>query len=249
MHRTLVLSTLLLAGCASAVAPPASAPSPAPAATPASAKMPNDVHWVRNAAEHRAVFLQTYALAARRLEEIAPGLQAGTWAVELDADETVLDNSVYQKERAAIGQGFSSESVHAFVERRNAPPLPGAVAFLRRVQELGGKIAIVTNRDDNECPATQDNFRAQSIPFDVMLCKPADTSEKEPRFQAVENGTAAPPLPPLRIVLYLGDNIRDFPGLDQDVRARDDKAFEDFGSRFFILPNPMYGSWEKNPAE
>jgi 5'-nucleotidase (lipoprotein e(P4) family) len=245
MHRFLVLSTLLLAGCATAVAPPA----PTPAPTPAAAKMPNDVHWVRNAAEHRAVFLQTYALATRRLEEIAPGLQAGTWAVELDADETVLDNSQYQRERAAIGQGFSSESFHAFVERRNAPPLPGAVAFLRRVQELGGKIAIVSNRDDSECPATQDNFRAQSIPFDVMLCKPPTTSEKEPRYQAVENGTAAPPLPPLRIVLYIGDNIRDFPDLDQDLRGRDDKAFEDFGSRFFILPNPMYGSWEKNPAE
>ncbi len=249
MRRSLLLAALLVSGCATAVAPP---PTPAPAATPsaapaAAARLPNDVHWARNSAEHRAAFLQIYALATRRLEEIAPGLEAGTWAVELDADETVIDNSPYQKERAAIGQGFSKESWSAWVERRAAVPLPGAVGFLSRVHELGGKIAIVTNRDEEECPATQDNFQAQKIPFDIMLCKPASTSEKEPRFQAVENGTAAPPLPPLRIVLYVGDNIRDFPDLDQDLRSGDDQAFEDFGARFFILPNPMYGSWERNP--
>jgi 5'-nucleotidase (lipoprotein e(P4) family) len=257
MRRSLVLAALLVSGCATAVAPrrapaPPSTPAPAPPAAPApeaAERLSNDLHWARNSAEHRAAFLQTYALATRRLEEIAPGLEAGTWAVELDADETVIDNSPYQKERAAIGQGFSRESYRAWVERRAAAPLPGAVAFLSRVHEMGGKIAIVTNRDESECPATRDNFQAQQIPFDIMLCKPATTSEKEPRFQAVENGTAAPPLPPLRIVLYVGDNIRDFPDLDQDLRLGEDGGFEDFGTRFFILPNPMYGSWERNPPD
>jgi len=247
--RPLVPSLVLLcfaAGCATAAAPRATAPSPAPA--PAAAKLPNDIHWARNSAEHRAVFLQTYALATRRLEEIAPGLEAGTWAVGLDGDETVIDNSQYQKELAEAGQSYSKATWTAWVERRAAPPLPGAVAFLSRVQELGGKVAIVTNRDQSECAATQDDFRAQQIPFDIMLCKPPDTSEKEPRFQAIENGIAAPPLPALKIVLYLGDNIRDFPELDQNLVAGDDAGFADFGTRFFVLPNPMYGSWEKNPA-
>lgn len=247
--RPLAPSLVLLcfaAGCATAVAP--KSPAPAPAAALAAAKLPNDIHWARNSAEHRAAFLQIYALATRRLEEIAPGLTAGTWAVSLDGDETVIDNSQYQKELAASGQSYSKASWTVWVEKRAAPALPGAVAFLSRVQELGGKVAIVTNRDQDECAATQDDFRSQNIPFDVMLCKPADTSEKEPRFQAIENGTAAPPLPPLKIVLYLGDNIRDFPDLDQNVLAGGDAGFADFGARFFILPNPMYGSWEKNPA-
>jgi predicted secreted acid phosphatase len=45
-------------------------------------------------------------------------------------------------------------------------------------------------------------------------------------------------------VAFLGDNIRDFPGLGQSVREQPDQAFAAFGTRFFLLPNPMYGSWE-----
>ena len=44
----------------------------------------------------------------------------------LDADETVIDNSLYQRERAAVGQGFSSDTWAAWVERRAATALPGA---------------------------------------------------------------------------------------------------------------------------
>ncbi len=52
-----------------------------------------------------------------------------------------------------------------------------------------------------------------------------------------------------RIVLWVGDNITDFPDLDQTVRTRPEEAFADFGRRFIVIPNPMYGSWESNPRE
>ena len=45
---------------------------------------------------------------------------------------------------------------------------------------------------------------------------------------------------------FVGDNIQDFPEKSQAIRERGDEAFADFGARFFVLPNPMYGSWEKN---
>ena len=63
----------------------------------------------------------------------------------------------------------------------------------------------------------------------------------------VETGTASIDLPPLEIVLWIGDNIEDFPGLDQDIRLRGAAAFGEFGSRFFVVPNPTYGSWLENP--
>ena len=34
--------------------------------------------------------------------------------------------------------------------------------------------------------------------------------------------------------------------MTQAIRERGDDAFADFGARFFVLPNPMYGSWERN---
>jgi predicted secreted acid phosphatase len=39
-----------------------------------------------------------------------------------------------------------------------------------------------------------------------------------------------------------GDNLEDFPGMSQE-------RYEGgaFGSRYFVLPNPSYGSWEGLP--
>ncbi len=34
--------------------------------------------------------------------------------------------------------------------------------------------------------------------------------------------------------------------LSQAIRGESDQAFAAFGARFFVRPNPMYGSWERN---
>ncbi len=49
---------------------------------------------------------------------------------------------------------------------------------------------------------------------------------------------------PLDIIAFVGDNILDFPRLTQAVKAGGEPAFADFGIRYFIIPNPMYGSWQ-----
>ncbi len=249
----LLLATLFVACRATTPPPvtPTTMPSPEASAETAAQEgpgLPNDVHWMRNSAEHRAILLQTYRLAGEVLAAMATDLEPGTWAVALDADETVIDNSLYEKEQAALGMGYESASWAAWVARKEAPPLPGALGFLARVRELGGKIAIVTNRKHDQCPDTEANFRSASIPFDVILCRQPDKPRKEARWQRVEDGTAAEGLPPLDIVMWLGDNINDFPNLDQDLRNRPEAAFERFGLEYFVLPNPMYGSWEDNPA-
>ena len=35
----------------------------------------------------------------------------------------------------------------------------------------------------------------------------------------------------------------------QEARKAGELAFGEFGGRFILIPNPMYGSWERNPAE
>ena len=57
-----------------------------------------------------------------------------------------------------------------------------------------------------------------------------------------QQGTAT--LPPIVVVAFIGDNIQDFPKLSQAIKGSGDAAFTEFGSRFFVIPNPMYGSWE-----
>jgi 5'-nucleotidase (lipoprotein e(P4) family) len=247
MKGLLVLLAATAAACAPAVSP-ASAPAPAPVAAPAAAEaLPRDVHWFRNAAEQRAAFVQAYRLAGDQLRQLSAGRAAGTWAVILDADETVLDNSTYQKERAAIGAPFTPESWNAWVRRAAAPALPGAAEFIRMVRERGGRVVIVTNRDEVVCAETRENLRRLSIRVEGVLCKPEGPSDKNPRFAAVQGGTAVPGLPALEVLMWVGDNIQDFPGLTQAIRLSPESAFERFGRSFIVLPNPMYGSWERNP--
>ena len=230
---------VLLAGCASDRASRA----------PASPELPLAIHWVRNSAEYRALLEPTYRLATEALEEEVAGREPGSWAVALDADETLISNSEASRRQALAERPEPFEEWwDEWVERREAPALPGTLAFLARVRELGGHIAVVTNRSERHCPQTADNLRAIDISFDVLLCR-GDDSEKEPRWERITAGEAGEELPPVEIVMWLGDNIKDFPGLDQELRFADPQAFAEFGRRYFILPNPLYGSWEDNPPD
>jgi 5'-nucleotidase (lipoprotein e(P4) family) len=220
---------------------------PAVAHEPAERPIPGAVRWARDSAEHRALFLEVYRAATAHVEQEGARRAPGTWAVILDADETTIDNSGYQRERALAGRGFEAESWREWCARREAVPLPGAAAFLDRVRALGGRIAIVTNRNADECPDTEAVFQAHGLAYDVMLCKPVGgPSDKNTRFEAVARGTTPAGLPPLDVVAFVGDNIQDFPGLGQAIREESDDAFAAFGERYFLLPNPMYGSWERN---
>ena len=106
----------------------------------------------------------------------------------------------------------------------------------------------VTNRELKQCESSRDNLRRVAIAADAVLCRTdPSNSFKDARFEAVAAGTPPSPLPPLRVVMWVGDNIQDFPRLRQDLRSASDSAFAEFGDRFIVLPNPMYGSWERNP--
>jgi 5'-nucleotidase (lipoprotein e(P4) family) len=228
--------------------PPVIEPLPGPAGTaPAgTAVMPDSVHWVRNSAEYEAAVLQAYRLATDRLDKLRAGRASGAWAVVADADETLLGNSQYQKERAAAGAGFSAESWSAWVAQRKAPALPGAVDFSKRVRDLGGRFFVVTNRDQGDCPATEANLRADGFALTAVLCRPEGApGSKLPRFDAIGQGKV-PGQGAAEVVMWIGDNIQDFPGLSQESRGTA-TALASFGSRFILIPNPMYGSWERVP--
>jgi len=206
--------------------------------------IPNEIRWFRTSAEYRALTRQTYQLAADRLPELTRGAAPKSWAVILDADETVLDNSEYQRRRALDDSAYTEASWSAWVNERTATAVPGAPEFTQRVHALGGRVVIVTNRAMALCDATRANLQAIRVETDLVLCQPPGESNKNPRFERVQAGTAAEGFAAATVVEWIGDNILDFPGMSQDVRA-DPNAFSEFGKRYFILPNPMYGSWQQ----
>ncbi|HEU4891844.1 MAG TPA: HAD family acid phosphatase [Vicinamibacterales bacterium] len=243
LQRFLFLVCALSAGCHATQTAPVTTPAPPPART--AAALPDSISWVQRSAEYYAAVIQVYRLATQRVEQQAASRAAGTWAVILDADETILSNLQYQIER--VGLGYSPESWAAWVRRREATPLPGAAVFLGRVHQLGGRIAIVTNRLESECPDTITVFKARALVFDAMLCRPDKApSDKNPRFEAVAAGKTPAGNSPLDVVAFVGDNILDFPASSQKLRQAGEPAFGEFGVKFFLLPNPMYGSWQEN---
>lgn len=250
MHRAaasprLLASVLICAiasGCLSGkrpAAPGGAAPVPA-----ASENLPDSLKWVQRSAEYHAASLQTFRAATSAVERHAAS-SGRPWAVILDADETVISNLQYQIERHRAGAAFSPESWNAWVRRREATALPGAAQFLARVHALGGRIAIVTNRLQSECEDTAAVFRAHALTFDAMLCRPdGGPSDKNPRFAAVATGQSLAGHGPLEIAAFVGDNIQDFPSMTQAARQQGEAAFAEFGIRYFMLPNPMYGGWQ-----
>ena len=253
MKRFLALLVLTAACAPTPATPPAAMPSPdgpdaPPPEAPSAENAPDrhrEVHWVRTAAEYRALTLQTYRMAWEAVSRYGNYREPGTWAVIMDADETVLDNSEFERRIAEAGLDFEEWMWDDWVMEEDAGLIPGAAEFIENVRELGGRIAVVTNRDQRLCPATERNLRALGVVPAVVLCE-TETGEKEPRFERVQNGTASDTLPPLEVVAWIGDNIGDFPGLDQAIRTGPADAYALFGVRYFVLPNPMYGSWMSN---
>ena len=271
--RTFAVSLLVLAlaGCASAPTTPVaqSAPTPAaPAARPPDnyqLDMLNAVTWSRTSAEAEALYLQAYSAAKRSLDQAladrtwtAATEQVGTAfadlppAVIVDIDETVLDTSDYMIEQIRSGEPFAKASWNAYVQRENAPPLPGALDFLKYAASKGVTVYYVSNREvaaggyADEVEPTRRNLAKLQFPNTAdtrtLLFRDAARGwkEKSPRRAEVAKTH--------RIVMMAGDNLYDFIDVAQATREKRDVAVEDhlawLGTRWIVLPNPMYGSWE-----
>jgi 5'-nucleotidase (lipoprotein e(P4) family) len=231
----------VLTGCA------ATAPTQQVSVTVHGTGVPLELHWYRNSAERRALYEEVYAVGGQSVQALAKGLPDNSWGVIMDIDETILDNSEYQARLSTTGQDFSNATWAAWVHDRRAVALPGAAAFIHAVRsDDHGRVVLVSNRSLADCPDTEANLHAQGIEYDAILCAPngADgkpVSDKNPRFALVRSG-GVESLGKLNVLAYFGDNIQDFPNLTQ---ANPGDASH-FGKDYFVLPNPMYGSWVGN---
>jgi acid phosphatase len=147
---------------------------------------------------------------------------------------------------------FDAKIWAAWTAERRSKALPGAVEFLSHARRRGVSVFYITNRDVSEEAATRTNLRKQGLPLqsfggeelsDNILSRgerPEWTSDKSSRRAAVARR--------FRVLLLLGDDLNDFlSGVRTDVGARLEKTlpYESWwGSKWFMLPNPMYGSWE-----
>lgn len=244
---------LAVSGCTTGnrvnAGPGSLAHGPQEAGPAATAREPAAVHWYRDSAERPMIYEEIYRQATAAARTLSAGESPGSWGVILDVDETILDNSGYEARLADAGQSYSDASWDAWVHERKSGLLPGAAAFIRTVRDqLHGRVVLVTNREQSQCADTEGDLKLQHVHYDAILCAPNGPDgkpvfDKNPRFSRVQAGEV-PGVGPIRVLLYLGDNIEDFPELSQAHPGEPTR----FGTDYFLLPNPMYGSWVGNAA-
>jgi 5'-nucleotidase (lipoprotein e(P4) family) len=221
----------------------------------------NATKWYRDSTERNAQYNQVFTIGLEKVsaQVKAQKLKKKSWGVIMDIDETVLDNSQYEKQGVLGCSSYNAKAMYTFMEQSISPATPGAHNFTCNIQKLGGKVVLVTNRDgtfdDKIQDATIANLQHSGICFDnVIFANGSKDSNKTPRFNAVIKGDykdiiAAEKIKPLKVVAYFGDNIQDFPNINQKEAIKQDpngKFFQPFGQIYFSLPNPTYGSWESN---
>jgi len=225
--RALVV-TLALTGCASTTAPPCNPGVP----------LVNPTLWMQSAAEYRASATQTYAAARRALDAALEESSSLPPAIILDLDETALDNSRFAARMIAKGAPFSFGSEwSAWVSESASGAIPGAQEFLVYAQSRGVTPFYITNRTSDMEAATRANLEKLGFPLaenSLLLREVNGTTDKSARRNDVASR--------YRVLLLLGDDINDF-----KPRATLDETTAPWGTRWFILPNAIYGSWRTGP--
>ena len=199
--------------------------------------------WYQKSAEMRALYYQCFRNAEEALSaNLTLDDRTKPAAVVMDIDETVLDNSPFQGWQVLENKAFNSTYWHSWVEKAQAGPLPGAVDFTRYADSLGVEGFYVSNRMVNEMGPTIENLAALGFADadSAHLILKENTSSKVERRAVLEND--------YDILLLVGDNLADHSGIWE--KRGDDYGFaavdanrDLFGTRYIVLPNPMYGNW------
>jgi acid phosphatase len=268
-----LVAVVTAGGCASRAAAPTRSTPPAAAATPALDGAHENLHavlWVQTAIEYQASALQAYQRARQQLDA---ALADPSWtaaleqtgdvaplppAIVLDLDETVVDNSPFQARAIAVqlgeraagrqAEGFDAAAWDAWCAEARAGAVPGAVEFLRYARSRGVTPFFVSNRTGPLEAATRRNLAGLGIEVgdatDTVLLRNERpewaASDKTARRAAVARTH--------RILLLVGDDLGDFTTAEGTVQARAERLAplaSRWGTSWIVIPNPMYGSWER----
>lgn len=214
--------------------------------------------YTQKTAEFRALAYQAFNLARLRLDEdlsrrsvqrLPRAERRKQRAVIVDIDETVLDNSPAQAAGIRDRRSFNMKDWYAWSDMRKAKAIPGAVEFLNYAVSKGVKVFYISNRDEVQKQATIDNLRSVGFrdvsEYNVLLRQKDERgnniSTKTPRRDLVAEK--------YRVVLVMGDNLDDFSDVFErrsvaDRFAETDRIKDEWGKRWIVLPNAMYGTWE-----
>lgn len=264
MNRDCLFVFLAVAGLTACVSQPVAIPEP---------DEPDlGILWVRDAAEYEALSLQAYAAASEDLPRLIedrfwsalPGqteAEALPPAIVFDVDETLVSNVEFQ---IALEPPFKNSKLNDWASAGKARPVPGAAEFIRRARAAGVEIFFVTNRPCEAKPGTDDRCPQQQVTIDDLVETgiPADTghvmlSDEQPGWTREKKVRRDLIAENYRVIMLVGDDLGDFiPCVRKRVyepcttsatqASREEKTRKlaaYWGNGWYILPNPMHGSW------
>lgn len=237
-----------------------------------SKKIDNSILWVQSSAEYEALALQAYSEASDDLGKFVansawsalPGQQDAAdlpIAIITDVDETIVSNVEFQ---AALVPPFEMSKLDNWNIANAAIPIPGAVDFVKLAQDAGVEVFFLTNRQcdkktgvEEPCPQkaiTIQDLREIGIEVDaehVMLANERLGWDREKLVRREYIGKTH------RVIMLLGDDLGDFISCTREkplhpcskgatIASRHDATIgfsKYWGEGWYVLPNPMHGSW------
>jgi 5'-nucleotidase (lipoprotein e(P4) family) len=215
--------------------------------------------WIQTSAEYEAAARQAFNAAARALDA---ALADSTWTAALeqtgdfaalppaiitDVDETMLDNSPFEARMAKAGLVYDDPAFDAWVESAEADPIPGALEFATEAARRGVTIFYVSGRGQALEEATRRNLERRGFPLDPGVDVVPATGE-QPEWTSDKTSRRAWVASRYRVLLVIGDDFNDFVNgrvpLEQRAELVRENA-ERWGRRWIVVPNPIYGSWER----
>ncbi|MFT5666839.1 MAG: 5'-nucleotidase (lipoprotein e(P4) family) [Vicingaceae bacterium] len=205
------------------------------------------VVWQQTAAEYEALCYQAFNFASARINNADVQKLYSTGkapAIVLDLDETVLNNSPYNGSLIRNNSNYAADTWYNWSKKARAELIPGAKDFIYLAEEKGFAIYYISNRTEEELEVTLENLQALGIDAQMpqMFFK-KDESSKTARRDFVKEEHD--------IFMFIGDNLADFDDIFEEkltVTERKNAAYkmkDKFGKKFIVLPNVMYGDWEK----
>ncbi|HEY5408533.1 MAG TPA: 5'-nucleotidase, lipoprotein e(P4) family [Ginsengibacter sp.] len=202
------------------------------------------VLWQQTAAEYRALCYQAFNVAELRVNEIPEqDFKNKKLAIVTDLDETILDNSFIAAYKIVNGKDINYKAWKKWIDQPVVPTVPGAVQFLQYAASKGITIFYISNRDVKGMNATLYLLAKLKLPdadtSHILLL--TDNYSKEERRKYVSKD--------YDVIMLLGDNLNDFTQIFEDKPidkrlSETDKARDDWGKKFIVLPNSTYGDWE-----
>ncbi len=204
--------------------------------------------WYQTSGEFKALSYQAYNVAKmifdKDIEEYPD--ETATRVVIVDIDETILNNTPWKADSIGANSGGYAAGFIEWAASLSAKPQPGALEFLNYVVETGGEVFYISNRPEAMKQITIDGLNKVGFPLadsdHVLLAATVDAVDKEPRRQLVDQN--------YKIVVLMGDNLNDFLSIFRNVSIDErnllvDQMKEYWGTKFVVMPNPIYGDWEE----